>query len=165
MQGVLTLSRLVTYEADNDHGATSALRFEAKIDLSATAEFRQAGERAFWHIEPAAGECGIPPGPENYDSTRTRALGSLVVTGKGVTLGARANVYQAAACVVNLSDGVDETIWVQSVSRHTSGLAPHRGCRSGTAGLLQWVVGQLRQSQHDRGDHRCWSAQLCRRQP
>ena len=25
MQGVLTLSRLVTYEADNDHGSTSAL--------------------------------------------------------------------------------------------------------------------------------------------
>ena len=71
--------------------------------------------------------------------------------------------------VVDLSDGVDETVWGQSSDQYrygpTSGLAPDRGRRSGTTGLLQWVVDQLRQSQHDRRDHPCRSAELCRRQP
>jgi hypothetical protein len=71
--------------------------------------------------------------------------------------------------VVDLSDGVDKAIWAQpsdqSVSGLASGVAPDRGGRSGATGLLQWVVDQLRQSQHDRRDHPCRSAQLCRRQP
>jgi hypothetical protein len=71
--------------------------------------------------------------------------------------------------VVDLSDGADTTIWAQSssqpVSRTTSDLAPDRGGRSGTTGLLQWVVDQLRQGQQYRRDDPCRSAELCRRQP
>ena len=78
-------------------------------------------------------------------------------------------LQRAPRPVVHQSGGVGETIWVQSrgqcVGRSPVDMALDRGVRSGTTGLLQRVIHQLRQSRHDRRDHPCRSAQLCRRQP